>query len=438
MDQPHLSDLGTFDVPAPVSRHVRMGQPHLSDRDTLDVPAPVGRHVRLEDDAGTLLGDRKYRPDVEGLRAVAVVAVILFHTKIAGFTGGFVGVDVFYVISGFVITGVLLRKVESSGSLGFGDFYARRARRILPAAGLVLVVTVLASYHWLGFVRGAEVADDARWCAVFLGNFHFLSIGTNYFSSQLPPSPLQNYWSLGVEEQFYLVYPVWPRPESSGDPEGFGSPQSDDLYGGGHRGFAVVVDPRNIGRPLQRLSLEPHACLGTRLGGFITAGTQYWLRIRRSVGALLTWLGIAGILFAALHYTSTTAYPGWAALAPVVGAGLVIVGGMSAGRWGAELLLGTFVFRWVGKLSYSLYLWSWPVLTIAEQETTKSLTLGQRALTVLASLVLAVVTYALIENPIRHSKWIARNWWKGILLGLVIIGIVLLVATLEIHTTHTL
>ena len=161
-----------------------------------------------EDDAGTLLGDRKYRPDVEGLRAVAVVAVILFHTKIAGFTGGFVGVDVFYVISGFVITGVLLRKVESSGSPGFGDFYARRARRILPAAGLVLVVTVLASYHWLGFVRGAEVADDARWCAVFLGNFHFLSIGTNYFSSQLPPSPLQNYWSLGVEEQFYLVYPL--------------------------------------------------------------------------------------------------------------------------------------------------------------------------------------------------------------------------------------
>jgi peptidoglycan/LPS O-acetylase OafA/YrhL len=174
------------------------------------------------------------------------------------------------------------------------------------------------------------------------------------------------------------------------------------------------------------------------LGGFITAGTQYWLRIRRSVGALLTWLGIAGIVFAAVHYTGSTAYPGWAALAPVVGAGLVIVGGMSAGRWGAELVLGTLAFRWVGKLSYSLYLWSWPVLTIAEQETTKSLTLGQRGLTILASLVLAVVTYALIENPIRHSKWIARNWWKGILLGLVIIGIVLLVATLEINTTHTL
>ena len=149
-------------------------------------------------------------------------------------------------------------------------------------------------------------------------------------------------------------------------------------------------------------------------------------------------VGIACILFAGLHYTSSTPYPGWAAVVPVVGAALIIVGGMSAGRWGVELILGTLAFRWVGKLSYSLYLWSWPVLTIAEQETTKSLTLGQRALTIPASLALAAVTYFAIENPIRHSKWIARHWWKGILLGVVIIGIVLLVATLELHSTHTL
>lgn len=391
-----------------------------------------------EDDPGTLLGDRKYRPDVEGLRAVAVVAVILFHTKLAGFTGGFVGVDVFYVISGFVITGVLLRKVESSGSLGFGDFYARRARRILPAAGLVLVVTVLASYHWLGFVRGAEVADDARWCAVFLGNFHFLAIGTNYFSSQLPPSPLQNYWSLGVEEQFYLVYPLGLALSLLVIPKV--TVRHKVMI------FTGAVIAGSLWWSIYQTSADPYSAYLSSLtrawelalGGFITAGTQYWLRIRRYVGAFLTWLGIGGILFAAVHYTSSTAYPGWAAVVPVVSAGLVIVGGMSAGRWGAELLLGTVVFRWVGKLSYSLYLWSWPVLTIAEQETTKSLTLGQRALTIPASLALAAVTYVLIENPIRHSKWIARHWWKGILLGLVIIGIVLLVATLEIHTTHTL
>lgn len=393
---------------------------------------------RADDDPGTLLGDRKYRPDVEGLRAVAVVAVILFHTKLASFTGGFIGVDVFYVISGFVITGVLLRKVEGSGSLGFGDFYARRARRILPAAGLVLVATILASYHWLGFVRGAEVADDAKWCAVFLGNFHFLAIGTNYFSSQLPPSPLQNYWSLGVEEQFYVVYPLGLFLSLLLIPKV--SIRHKVMI------FTALVIGGSLAWSIYQTSADPYSAYLSSLtrawelalGGFVTAGTQYWLRIRRHVGALLTWIGIGGILYAGFAYTGSTAYPGWAAVVPVVGAALIIVGGMSAGRLGVEILLGTFVFRWIGKLSYSLYLWSWPVLTIAEQETTKSLSVGQRLLTILASLVLAIVTYTLIENPIRHSKWVARSWWRGVVLGLLIIGIVLVVATVELHTTHTL
>jgi peptidoglycan/LPS O-acetylase OafA/YrhL len=391
-----------------------------------------------DDDPGTLLGDRKYRPDVEGLRAVAVVAVILFHTQLLGFTGGFIGVDVFYVISGFVITGVLLRKVEGSGSLGFGDFYARRARRILPAAGLVLVVTILASYHWLGFVRGDEIADDAKWCAVFLGNFHFLAIGTNYFSSQLPPSPLQNYWSLGVEEQFYVVYPLGLALSLFLIPKV--SIRHKVMI------FTALVIGGSLAWNIYQTSADPYSAYLSSLtrawelalGGFVTAGTQYWLRIERHVGAALTWIGIAGILFAGFQYTSSTAYPGWAAVIPVVGAALIIVGGMSAGRLGVEILLGTFLFRWVGKLSYSLYLWSWPVLTIAEQETTKTLTTGQRLLTILAALVLAAVTYTLIENPIRHSKWIARSWWKGIVLGLLIIGIVLVVATVELHMTHTI
>ena len=415
-----------------------MNQRELSAHVALDVPAPRGRHVRSQDDPGTLLGDRKYRPDVEGLRAVAVGAVILFHAKLVGFTGGFVGVDVFYVISGFVITGVLLRKFESSGSLGFKDFYARRARRILPAAGLVLIATILASYHWLGFIRGAEVADDARWCAVFLANFHFLSIGTNYFSSQLPPSPLQNYWSLAVEEQFYLVYPcalalsliVIPRL----------SVRHKVMI------FTGVVILGSLSWSIYQTSADPYGAYLSSLtrawelavGGFVAAGTQYWLRMRRDVAACVTWLGIAGILIAATEFTGSTPYPGWAALLPVASAALIIAGGMSAGRWGVELLLGTAALRWLGKLSYSLYLWSWPVLTIAAQSSSKPLSLTQRLLTIVASLVLAALTYAIVENPIRHSKWVAVSWRRGILLGVVIICAVLIVATLEIHTTHTL
>src|SRR5580700_3140864 len=260
-----------------------MKQSDLRDQLTVRTSSPVGRLHRSEDDPGTLLGDRKYRPDVEGLRAVAVGAVVLFHANLVGFTGGFVGVDVFYVISGFVITGVLLRKFETSGSLGFKDFYARRARRILPAAGLVLLVTIFASYHWLGFIRGAEVADDARWCAVFVGNFHFLSVGTNYFSSQLPPSPLQNYWSLAVEEQFYLVYPcalalslvVIPRL----------SVRHKVMI------FTAVVVLGSLSWSIYQTSADPYGAYLSSLtrawelaaGGFVAAGTQYWLRIRREV-----------------------------------------------------------------------------------------------------------------------------------------------------------
>jgi peptidoglycan/LPS O-acetylase OafA/YrhL len=333
---------------------------------------------------------------------------------------------------------VLMRKLETSGSLGFKDFYARRSRRILPAAGLVLLVTMLASYHWLGFIRGAEVADDARWCAVFLGNFHFLSIGTNYFSSQLPPSPLQNYWSLAVEEQFYLVYPcalalslvVIPRL----------SVRHKVMI------FTGVVVLASLSWSIYQTSADPYGAYLSSLtrawelavGGFVAAGTQHWLRIRRDVAACLTWLGIGGILIAATEYTGSTPYPGWAALLPVASAALIIVGGMSAGRWGAELLLGTFVFRWLGKLSYSLYLWSWPVLTIAVESSSKPLSVAQRLLTILASLVLAALTYAIIENPIRHSKWVARSWRRGILVGALIVIAVLVVATLEIHSTHTL
>ncbi|MCZ7576157.1 MAG: acyltransferase [Dehalococcoidia bacterium] len=155
-----------------------------------------------------ITAERKFRPDIEGLRAVAVGLVVLGHARVPGFEGGYIGVDVFFVLSGFLITGLLLRERASSGSISMAGFYARRARRILPAASIVLVVTVLASYEWLGFLRGAEIAEDGKWAAVFAANLRFASEGTQYLNLTAPPSPLQHYWSLAVEEQFYLVWPI--------------------------------------------------------------------------------------------------------------------------------------------------------------------------------------------------------------------------------------
>ena len=141
------------------------------------------------DEAGTAPGDRRFRPDVEGLRAVAIVLVVLYHGGLTALSGGYVGVDVFFVISGFVITGLLLRERAGSGRTSFLNFYGRRSRRIIPAASLVIVVTVIATYWVLGAIYGNPTAVDGRWTAVFLANFHFASVGTNYLDQTQPPSP---------------------------------------------------------------------------------------------------------------------------------------------------------------------------------------------------------------------------------------------------------
>ena len=160
------------------------------------------------DESGTVGEDRRFRPDIQGLRAVAIALVVLFHADIPGLSGGYVGVDVFFVISGFVITGVFVRERETRRRTSILNFYGRRARRIIPAATLVIVVTVIAVFHYLGPLTGHDTAVDGQWAALFLANFHFAASETNYLASQRPPSALQNYWSLAVEEQFYIVYPT--------------------------------------------------------------------------------------------------------------------------------------------------------------------------------------------------------------------------------------
>ena len=152
--------------------------------------------------------DRVFRPDVQGLRALAVMLVVLYHIGVPGLRGGFVGVDVFFVISGYVITALLLRELHKNDSTSLRGFYARRARRILPAATLVIVGTTVASFYFLGFIAGNQEASDASAASLFVSNFHFIQLGTDYASAHAPPSPLQNFWSLAVEEQFYLIYPA--------------------------------------------------------------------------------------------------------------------------------------------------------------------------------------------------------------------------------------
>jgi peptidoglycan/LPS O-acetylase OafA/YrhL len=336
-----------------------------------------------------------FRPDIEGLRAVAVAAVVLFHAGVPGIGGGYIGVDVFFVISGFLITSLMRREVATTGGLSLLRFYGRRARRILPASSVVLVTVILAGYHWLGFLRGDEVAADGRWAALFASNFRFAAQGVDYLESQAAPSPLQHFWSLAVEEQFYFVWPallvllIWL----------------------GLRHFTPAVLAVAVAASLAwsvwqagvTWSYFSPATRAWELGAgcLLALAAGRLSRIPAGVSSLMAGVGLAGIVVAALSFDDGTTFPGYAATLPVAATLLVL-----AGR--GDALLGVAPLRWLGQISYSLYLWHWPVLIIATQAY-GPLNGRTRTGLVLLSVVLAMATYALVENPIRRSARLRRS-----------------------------
>ena len=390
------------------------------------------------DEAGTAPGDRRFRPDVEGLRAVAVVLVVLFHASLPGLPGGYVGVDVFFVISGFVITGLLLRERSSSSRTSLVSFYSRRVRRILPAATLVIVVTVIATYVALGALDGNPTAVAARWTALFLANFHFAGIGTDYLNATLPPSPLQNFWSLAVEEQFYLVYPAIFLMAAS---------IRSNVSLRARLVFTLVpIILISLVLSAVQTSTSPTAAFFSpftrawelSLGGLVAVATPALLHLGRNTAALMTWVGLAAVGYAAVTYSSSTTYPGTAVIVPVVGTALVIAGGTPVPTWGAESVLKFAPFQFFGRLSYSLYLWHWPILIIAAEYAGKdSLPLHQNLGWLVLALVASYVTYRLIENPVRHARGLAKSNSLTLGFGVVLIATSLVVATVALGSNST-
>ncbi len=395
---------------------------------------PVSRVLPSGDEAGTAPGDRRFRPDVEGLRAMAVVLVVLYHASFPGLHGGFVGVDVFFVISGFVITGLLLRERSSTARTSLASFYGRRVRRILPAGTLVIVATVIAAYVVLGTVYGNPTAVAARWTAVFLANFHFAGIGTDYLNATLPPSPLQNFWSLAVEEQFYLVYPAIFLVMAS--VRSAVSLRARLVF------ILVPIILMSLLLSAVQTSSSPTAAFFSpftrawelALGALVAVATPTLLRLGRNTATLMTWVGLAAIGYAAVAYSSATAYPGTAVIVPVVGTALVIAGGTPVPAWGAESVLKLAPFQFFGRLSYSLYLWHWPILIIAAEYAGKnSLPFSQNLGWLALSLVASYATYRLIENPVRHAQALAKSKGLALGIGVVLIAISLVVATVALE-----
>jgi peptidoglycan/LPS O-acetylase OafA/YrhL len=394
----------------------------------------AGRFQSSGDEVGTPPEDRSFRPDVEGLRAVAVLLVVLYHAGVPGLHGGYVGVDVFFVISGFVITGLLLRERRSTQKTSILSFYGRRCRRILPAASLVIVVTVLLSYVFLGSVSGDRTATDGRWAAIFLANFHFAWEGTNYLASHQPPSPLQHFWTLSVEEQFYLVYPtVFLLVAALRTRVSLRTRLAITLMGVLIGSFALSVLQTSSNPTVAYFSPFTRAW-ELALGALVALGTTWFLRIPAWLAGTTTWIGLAAIGGAAVAFSSHTTYPGSLVALPVVGAALVIAGGVVSPRRGAESLLGLSPCRWLGARSYSLYLWHWPILIIAaESRGEASLPLPQSLGWLGVALVISVISYQVVENPVRHARFIMQNRWAPIVLGVALIVATLSVATSLLH-----
>lgn len=358
-----------------------------------------------------------FRSDIQGMRALAVGLVILAHAGFRTAEGGFVGVDVFFVISGFLIVGLLVREAGQRRRISIVDFYARRARRVLPAASVVLVVTCFAAAWFLPFVRSLEVVKDAVWAAFFGANIHFSMVETDYFAQGTPPSPVQHYWSLAVEEQFYVVIPVLLLVLTLGLRRwGQGLPgNADRTLRRTVLTVLAVVSLASLAYSVHITSADPAAAYFSTparawelgVGGLLA--TALWGRTpqwSRSLTELLGLTGLAMMAVATLEYSAKTPFPGTAAMLPVLGCALMLAAGSSTHA------PQTYWFRWfslkpfrvLGDWSYSLYLWHFPVLLIARAHWEEpGLSRSHLVVALGLILVLSGLSYRYIEEPFRRG-----------------------------------
>ncbi len=381
-------------------------------------------------------GQKNFRPDIEGLRAVAVTAVVLFHAAIPGIGGGYVGVDVFFVISGFLITGLLWREVSGTGTVRLRSFYGARARRLLPASAMVGVVTMIASILLLPPLRVPTVLYDGIASALYVGNYWFFLDNVNYFSDSLSPSPFLHYWSLGVEEQFYLVWAplllgtAWfIRRFRRNKTRAIGSSRRPYLVVLGlvaAASFALSMVITYVVPSLAFFSLATRAWQ-LAIGGLVALTAIHWQRLSPRTAAIAGWTGLGMIVLACLWFTATTPFPGTGALLPTLGAVLVIGAGCATPSQGCGQFLSTAPMRAVGRISYSWYLWHWPVLVLAPSLLGHPLGLAERIIAALLAAGLAWLTLRYLENPLRFAPKIRNSPWRSLGLGAVATAIAVFV-----------
>ena len=386
---------------------------------------------------GTSRSDDSHRPDIQGLRALAVLLVVAFHANFPFIHGGFIGVDVFFVISGFLITGGLLREIEKTGKINFVNFWARRARRLLPAASLVLILTLVASLKVLPLLQHQEVAKDVLWASIFIANWRFAMVQTDYWSTNQAESPILHYWSLGVEEQFYFVWPlllgltavisiriiskrdnpnaVWPSK----------STRSTSLADLSRFRFcfaivcALVIAISFWSNLSLTASIQPFGYFGTtaRVWQFATGGLiavcvpnleRLSNRLRRCLSQCgLVTVIVSGFLLSEQAFHDLN-YPGFAALIPTLATGAILIGGMVGTSSWLSKFLGNPIVQAIGAMSYSLYLIHWPLLVLGHSYWQRS-DLVLNVVLVCTAIPIGWALTKFVENPIRFSHKLKKS-----------------------------
>jgi peptidoglycan/LPS O-acetylase OafA/YrhL len=332
---------------------------------------------------------------IQGLRALAALLVTLFHAK--WISGGFIGVDIFYVISGFLITGLLIREIERTGTINFKEFYARRFKRLLPTSFFVLAVTAVFSWLLIPATMRSSLGRDIIAAGLYVSNYLFAWWQADYQNLDATPSPVIHYWSLAVEEQFYLLWPLLIL-----------------LF------FMVATKLK------KKIALTVLVAAVTALSfvfsiyqtetspiwAFYSLPTRAW---ELGLGALLVLLppiktkklvGLLGFIFviaSAFIFNETTAFPGLNAVLPVLGTVMLIA---TINSWPPFLndVANSRLFQWLGEISYPLYLWHWPLLVLPSTYFARPLAVYERIIAIFATIVLADLTHRFIEEPFRKRK----------------------------------
>ncbi|MFE6306790.1 acyltransferase family protein [Nocardiopsis sp. NPDC057823] len=347
--------------------------------------------------------ERRFRPEVQGLRAVAVLLVLVYHLDPSLLPGGYVGVDVFFVISGFLITSLLYREASGQGRVSVARFYARRVRRLLPAATVVLVATGAASYFLLPVTRLTDTMWQLVASAAYVENLYLARQSVDYLASEVAPSPVQHFWSLSVEEQFYLVWPLLFILWAALRRRGAGTGTLVALLGS-LLAASLLWSVATTGGEPSAYFLPTTRAWELAVGGLLAVGLAHG-RLSERVRLPLGWAGLAAIVAAAVFYDEATPFPGWAALLPVLGAAAVIAAEHVQGPLSASAPLSTAPARWVGDVSYSLYLWHWPLIVLTLAVTGRDeLGWALAAAVGAASLLLAWATKVWVEDPVRDHR----------------------------------